>query len=756
LKHLQKHKWIYIIIGLAALTRLVGLGTYPGGTYTDEAYGAYASYALMTEGICDRGYPFPVYFVAWGSGMNALYSYLGAIFFKIFGVSILTYRLPQALFSIAGVVSLYYVCKELFDETFARMAAVALTLAPIHIMMGRFGLESSLAPNMFLIALAFLVFGIKKKSIYLIPAALAFGLTLYCYAPTWIMIPLFLCMLLIFCWKQIPKDKHTLIALVVLALIALPLIWFLGVNLGFLPEVRTVFFSIPKLTSFRGGELNLYAIKKNIRELWNILIVNQADGGDLFNYTSGAYYRFTMPFILFGGVHHVYVLFKNWKNKKSDTTVIIPLWLIAATFICIINQHLSMIHINMIHIPVVFYGVYGVYQFCMLLGNALRGKEAAANAVPDKMALCKVAGVAFAIIWVASFGLFAKEYVAKENPMFFGAKAEEVVARAKDLVAERETKYAHVNADKWTITFADYAVYKYPNFIWRELPEIKDYLHNAVFNGDDAFRELLTYKNYSYIPGITKENMDESSVYILDKKKIQSFDKLGFEIEKVNDKYALAYMPEVGKPTTTAEEGEASTHLVYDRTNIPKATSDVVILDEDIYQTKAIKPGQTLAQTFYIHADHIETISLAFGTGDRTTEKETDLLVEVLVDEAVVMSQPLPLMACPENTFLTFAIGQKDMAGKALTIRVTNTSKDDKAAFSMLGTNCVYNFEEYSDGYVLNGEQTKESMLLTFGIPAERNLHMDIAHVTWVFAGVLTLAIVIGFSYKTYQKRKDA
>ena len=83
MKHLQKHKWIYIIIGLAILTRFVGLGAFPGGTYTDEAYGAYASYALMTEGICDRGYVYPVYLVAWGSGMSALYSYLGAFLFKI-------------------------------------------------------------------------------------------------------------------------------------------------------------------------------------------------------------------------------------------------------------------------------------------------------------------------------------------------------------------------------------------------------------------------------------------------------------------------------------------------------------------------------------------------------------------------------------------------------------------------------------------------------------------------------------------------
>ena len=749
MKHLQKYKWIYIIIGVAILTRFVGLGEFPSGTYTDEAYGAYASYALMTEGICDRGYVSPVYLVAWGSGMNALYSYFGALLFRIFGVSTLVYRLPQAFFSIAGIVALYYLAKELWNEKVARFAALVLAVAPIHLMMGRFGLESSMAQNMFLIAVAFLIYGIKKKSSYLIPAAICLGLTLYCYALTWIMIPLFLVLLLGFCWKEIPRNKHTAIAVVVLFLMALPLLIFLAINLGFLPEIRTSLFSIPKLTSFRGGELNAYAIKKNIRELWNILIVNQTDGGELFDYTSGAYYRFTMPFMLFGVAYHLYTVGKKWKDKKSDTTVIMLVWLVTAAFICIINQHLSMIHINMIHIPVIFYGVYGVYQFCILLGKAFSDNDVTGKGAFCKTMLTKVATIAFVLIWVLSFALFAKEYVIRENPMFFGAKADEVVARAEELVAAKEAKYANVNTDKWTITFTDYAAYKYPNFIWKKLPDVKDYLENAKFNEDDAFRELISYENWRYIADITAENMDENSVYVLDKKDAQSFDELGFVIEKVNDKYAIAYMGETGGT-------ETPTIQAFNRSNMPKETSNVVILDGGLYHTQALKPGDILEQTFYVNADHIETISLAFGEGDRTTEKGTSLLVEVLVEDEVVMIQPLPLMACPENTFLTFAIGQKDMANKALTIRVTNTSEAKGAAFTMLGTKCVYNFEEYSDGYMLNGEWVPESMSLTFGIPEGRNYHGDIAYVVWNFAGAFSLVAVIVFARNWLKEKQKA
>ena len=70
------------------------------------------------------------------------------------------------------------------------------------------------------------------------------------------------------------------------------------------------------------------------------------------------------------------------------------------------------------------------------------------------------------------------------------------------------------------------------------------------------------------------------------------------------------------------------------------------------------------------------------------------------------------------------------------------------AAFSMLGTNCIYNFEEYSDGYVIDGEETNESMLLTFGIPAERNKHLDLAYVAWNLAGAFALGAVVRFFYK--------
>lgn len=154
---------IILILLLAVCLRFIALGDYPAGTYTDEAYGAFIAKGLMEHGLDDRGYRFPVYFIAWGSGMNALYSYLGMLFFKIFGISLTIYRIPQALFGVLGILAMYVICLQLFSKKFALLASFALTITPWHIMMCRFGLESNLAPNMFLIALMFLVLGLKKN-----------------------------------------------------------------------------------------------------------------------------------------------------------------------------------------------------------------------------------------------------------------------------------------------------------------------------------------------------------------------------------------------------------------------------------------------------------------------------------------------------------------------------------------------------------------------------------------------------------------
>lgn len=153
---------LLMILGVAAVTRLAGLGKIPEGILPDEACAAYNAWALMTEGMDNRGYGFPVYFIAWGSGMNTLYSYLSIPFLWLFGATTMVYRIPQALFGILGVLAAYVLGRELLDEKFGLLFSFLLAINPWNIMIDRFALESNLAPAMFLISLTLLVLGIRK------------------------------------------------------------------------------------------------------------------------------------------------------------------------------------------------------------------------------------------------------------------------------------------------------------------------------------------------------------------------------------------------------------------------------------------------------------------------------------------------------------------------------------------------------------------------------------------------------------------
>lgn len=77
LKRTDKYFWFATaIIAAGCAVRLFALGSIPCGLNQDEAFAGYNAWALLHYGVDSSGYHNPVYFTAWGSGMNALESYL--------------------------------------------------------------------------------------------------------------------------------------------------------------------------------------------------------------------------------------------------------------------------------------------------------------------------------------------------------------------------------------------------------------------------------------------------------------------------------------------------------------------------------------------------------------------------------------------------------------------------------------------------------------------------------------------------------
>ena len=74
------------ILVLGAFARLRRFGAVPCGLNQDEAFAAYEAWALLHSGVDSSLHAWPVYLTAWGSGMNALETYLLLPLLALFGV----------------------------------------------------------------------------------------------------------------------------------------------------------------------------------------------------------------------------------------------------------------------------------------------------------------------------------------------------------------------------------------------------------------------------------------------------------------------------------------------------------------------------------------------------------------------------------------------------------------------------------------------------------------------------------------------
>ena len=297
-----KRNWKLCFVMLVAIvSRSVLLGKIPCGVHADEAFAGYEAYSILNYGTDSWGYAFPVYLTTWGSGMSVLESFLMIPFIRLGGLSLITIRLPQMIMGIISVYVVYLLFNRIADPKKALWAATMIAVCPWHIMMSRWGLDANLAPAIILLAMYFSILGLSKEK-YLLISALFWGLSLYCYALIWLFVPCFLFFSILYCIKyhKIRVSGYTAGAFVILFLLAMPLLLFVAVNMGLLPEIRTPYISIPSLVQFRGDELNSTHIMANIKDLLRIYI-KQDDYNLMSSIPYFAYIIFILCFLYWQG-----------------------------------------------------------------------------------------------------------------------------------------------------------------------------------------------------------------------------------------------------------------------------------------------------------------------------------------------------------------------------------------------------------------------------------------------------------------------
>ena len=372
-----------LVVGFAA--RLVALGEYPAGFNQDEASAAYDAYSILKTGYDRNGQFLPVHLIAWGSGQNALYSYLSMPFLAAFGLDVWAFRLPMALIGCLSLFAFWRLLLVMTDRKTALAGLALLAICPWHILKSRWALESNLFPDLLLFGVLFLVIGLQHDRL---PPFLAgcgvLGLSSYAYGTAYLFLPVFVLPLLLFLVaKKRLSFRRACAGLGVLAVVALPMMLFVLVNTFGLQAIRLPFMTIPRLPANRMTAMASVFSPEflrdsigNFAEASKIAVV-QTDGL-IWNAMDGfgIVYGFSLPFTVIGFLRCVTGGRKEWPAWGS----VLNAWFLAAlVLVFVVKPNIN--RINALWIPWIYYTALGgawVAQSRRLFRTAVAGLYASA------------------------------------------------------------------------------------------------------------------------------------------------------------------------------------------------------------------------------------------------------------------------------------------------------------------------------------------------------------------------------------------
>ena len=360
---------------LAALLLLLGialrfalLGDLPAGLNQDEASSGYEAWSLYNYGIDRNGYSWPVLLRSWGSGQNALYTYLSIPFVAVMGLTELSLRLPSALIGSVTMVLFWALARRCRGKSFGLTALFFLAVNPWHIMISRWALESNLLP-FFLLAGIYFTSLARDKSWAFIPAGLSFALSLYAYGTAFIFVPVFLTGALVWLIRcRAVKNRWFAWGLMIFAVAAFPVALCQIRNALGLDSMTMGIFSLPRLSEGRqiattilggggfGQALNNY--KDFLRLLFtqsDMLPYNAMDG-------FGLYYFFGLPLAVVGVIYSL--------AKRRDTPGEYPMLIaLAVSIICSCLISININRINMAFLPVIYFSGLGLHVILCKAGK---------------------------------------------------------------------------------------------------------------------------------------------------------------------------------------------------------------------------------------------------------------------------------------------------------------------------------------------------------------------------------------------------
>ena len=362
---IQKLLFIFILIlGIGA--RLWMSGDVPGGINQDEAFAAREAWSLLHYGKDSFGYSCPMYLMAWGSGMSALNTYLMIPFIALFGMHTWVFRLPQMLIGILSLFAIEEIVGKVSNWKCSLLAMFLLAISPWHIMLSRWALDCNLVVGFLLFGLLFFIYGTEKQPFFIL-SAVFYGLSLYCYAAIWPIVPIMILLqgLYLLYVHKVKITKYIVIAVITFVLFAIPILLFYLVNMDILPEIVTPWFSVPRLIYFRGSEFSILDIPGKFNALLQLLLTEKDDC--YWNSTAefGLYYKYGLVFTVTG---FAVCVTRTWKSLKTRTYHGYTFFMIQFLLAVILGMliHVNVNRINCIHTWILTFMAIGIEQYIRL------------------------------------------------------------------------------------------------------------------------------------------------------------------------------------------------------------------------------------------------------------------------------------------------------------------------------------------------------------------------------------------------------
>lgn len=338
------------ILIIALAVRGYNLSELPRGIHVDEAGMAYDAFSLANFRVDRYLKHLPVYLINFGGGQSALYAYLAAICVKFLGITTTAIRLPALFCNIIAIVAVYLLGRKAFGRKGATILMFLWAINPWNIMSSRWGLDCNLLAPLSIISL-WLLFRAEKWYDYVV-AGIAIGVTLYTYAISYLIMPLFLILIVSYMlYTKRITFKNVVILGIPIFILAIPLMLMLLVNNGFIKEINS-FITIPKLLFYRGTEISFANIVNNILNIKTLFTYDGLSYNSIEKF--GTVYYFSIPFIVLGLTIEIMKLVKNIKNKKFEVNTGITLFFfsVCITILLIVDPNIN--KANAIYFPLMF------------------------------------------------------------------------------------------------------------------------------------------------------------------------------------------------------------------------------------------------------------------------------------------------------------------------------------------------------------------------------------------------------------------